>query len=199
MHSDDARNVLKVLTGGFVNVKLTADNTETYVGEISKLVVDAGVGLAVAVEWIETRLAFPAIAEFVEECGKEWDRRRRRARAIEQAQAHREPGMFACSTCEDRRTVEISIPSGALTVTPCPECDPEMAAYWAEGHYDVDHDVAGCVHPLCRNRQRTIETKARNRRALPNDGSERTDPARVSQLLDGARASLGPPPRRDVD
>lgn len=199
MHSDDARNVLKVLSGGFVNVRLTADNTETYVGEISKLVGDAGVGLAVAVEWIETRLAFPSIAEFVDECNKEWDRRRRRARAIEQAQAHKEPGMFACATCEDRRTVEIASPAGAMAVMPCPECDPEMAAYWAEGHYDVDHDVAGCSHATCRNRQRVIEAKARNRHGALSSGGERPDPTRVSALLDGVRSSLGPPPRRDVD
>lgn len=190
MHSDDARNVLKVLAGGFVNVKLTADNTDTYVTEISKLVGDAGIGLAVAVEWVESRLSFPTVAEFVDECGKEWERRKRRARAIEQGQAHRQPGMFACRTCEDRRVVEVDSLEGGMTVTPCPDCDPELAAYWRDGHYDPSHSVSLCDHARCRQRQREIEAKVRNRGDARDDGAQRSEPQTAAAALGQLRERL---------
>lgn len=190
MRSDDARNVLRVLTGGFVNVRLTEDNVSTYVDKIAELVPDPAVGLAAAVDWIEQHLQFPSIAEFVDECTKESQRRRRRAQQLAVAQAHKVPGTFACRRCEDRRTIEMLDASGALSVLPCPECDPEESAYWNEGHYEPDHDVLACQHPRCVQRAKTIESKVRNRREGGGDDAQSIGSSGMLAQLERARLAL---------
>lgn len=190
MNTQDAKNVLRILTGGFVNVAMTQDNVDTYIDTIAEKVSDPAIGMAVAVDWVETRLKFPTIAEFIDECAHEIERRRRRARATAQAQARHERGSFACLRCEDRRTIEIRTESGGMTVIPCPDCDPEESKYWTDGHYAPEHDVGSCEHPRCKKRQHDIESKVRNRNMLQRDDSERLDPTAVAEILDGMRGTL---------
>jgi hypothetical protein len=154
VETSDARNVLRVLASGFPNVTLSDDNVTLYVAEIADKMADAGIALAVATDWIETRLTFPKIAELIDEYRQESGRRENRRRAVEAGQRRGGEG-YACSRCHDTRFIELD-DGGVFSVLPCPECQPDDYEYWTGGHYATDHEIGLCEHPKCEARAKRV-------------------------------------------
>lgn len=160
MNETQARRVLRVLTAGFPTYPFESDTAELYERALIAEVEDGTLALEVAVDWAETRITFPKVAELVDECRGELTRRIRRARATAVAQAKQREGMVACQRCQDSRMVEFKTDDGVFA-GPCPDCQPEDHQYWMGGHYDNGHDPILCDHPRCKLRAKRGEPRIR--------------------------------------
>lgn len=51
--------------------------------------------------------------------------------------------LYACRGCKDEGMVRYDL-EGQERYRPCPECNPDGALRWAEGHYESDHSCGAC-------------------------------------------------------
>jgi len=66
--------------------------------------------------------------------------------------------IYRCRGCADSGLVLCPRTGGAEAWRPCPECNPEGALRFAEGHYGTDHSCAACDALRGRKRRTHTET-----------------------------------------
>lgn len=172
--TDDARRVLRALSGAFPTYPVTDDTVSVYLQAFQNQMGDPAILWAVTSDWITAEDHYPRVTELLERYQGEARRRTMRHAAIGAGQQNPIDGLTACPTCGDSglKWTSWSVPHGPFVqpgslyegVMPCPDCRPEEHAYVAGGHRSTEHDVAHCEHPWCKERAVYYARKGARRR-----------------------------------
>lgn len=168
----DAGRVIVLLTTAFPTYPVDEATSELYVSALADKVMDPVVGYAAVQDWILGRLTFPKVAELLDECTAEAERRAKRAAAIERGRkGAAAEGLESCTACHgsglewhdiDAEVKKRHESYAALqAVLPCRACKPVLHKHWAEGHVAPEHDFLACEWPMCKARAERGEKRSK--------------------------------------